>query len=142
MGFPVIMGKIVRRLLSVSLVFVAFTNSYSQTNVIDSLKSSLSNTQDDKKIQVYQEIIIKLWRNNPDSALIYAQKATQFANEMGDLKYKAIAVRLQGGAYFYLGNYDSCLRFSKQACTLSIQARDSKLIASLLSNLVEVYTLI
>ena len=141
MGFPVTMGKIVRRLLSVSLIFIALANSYSQTNVIDSLKSSLTNTPDDKKIKVYQEIITKLWRNNPDSALIYAQKAEQFADEMGELKYKAIAVRLQGGAYFYLGNYDSCLRFCKQACTLSIQTRDSSLIASSLSNLGEVYTL-
>ena len=141
MGFPVTVGKIVQKLLSVSFIVAAVSNSIAQITSIDSLKILLKNAPDDKKIQVYQKLITKIWRNNPDSALIYSGRAIKFATESNDLKAKAIAVRLQGGAYFYLGNYDSCLFFSKQAYTLSLQVQDSSLIASSLSNLGEVYTL-
>jgi signal transduction histidine kinase len=131
----------VRNLLFIVLIFASICRSQSQTNIIDSLRSTLNSTPNNQKIQVYQAIITKLWRNHPDSALIYARKAIRFADQSNDLKSKAVAVRLQGGAYVYMGDYDSGLFFCKQACTLSIQSRDSTLIASSLSNLGEIYTL-
>src|SRR4051812_35267485 len=126
MGFSVLVGNPVKKLLLVGFIFVA-SNSLAQTNIIDSLKNALKNSPNDKKIYLYKIIITKTWRNNPDSALIYSRRAIQFARETNDLKARAIAVRLQGGSYFYLGNYDSCLFFVKQACTLSLQVRDSSL---------------
>src|ERR1041385_7078403 len=113
MGFSVLVGNLGKKLL-VYLLFSVAVNSFGQTSVIDSLKKALKSAPDNNKIQFYHALIIKIWRNNPDSAMFYARRAIQFARQTNDLRAEAIAVRLKGGAYFYLGNYDSFLFFSKQ----------------------------
>jgi signal transduction histidine kinase len=114
-------------------------DTLSQSAVPDSLKSILQSSPNSEKIIVYQTIITGLWRNNPDSALVYAREAIEFAEKLNDIRARAIAIRLYGGAYFYLGKYDSVLIYTKQACNLAIESGDSSLIASSLSNIGEVY---
>src|SRR6185503_16272457 len=94
-------------LLLISFILTISAPAFSQGVVPDSLKSLLRRASEKEKIDVYQTIITKLWRNNPDSALYYAKEAIQYAEALNDIRARAIAFRLFGGAYFYLGKYDS-----------------------------------
>src|SRR6185436_10740697 len=87
------------------------------------------------KIEVYQAIIIKLWLNHPDSAMVYAKQAVKFANDINDVSAKAVSVRLMGGVYFYQDQYDSSIICFYRSLRLSEQLRDSALIASCINNL-------
>jgi signal transduction histidine kinase len=118
------------------LVLVLFVNSFAhaQQSVIDSLRRALVTTPAEKKIDVYQAIITKLWLNHPDSAMVYAQRAVEFSNGM-DVHTKAIAIRLTGGVYYYQDKYDSGIKCFYRALRFSEQARDSALIASSINNL-------
>ena len=118
------------------LVFLFFSISigYAQNFVLDSLKRELAAAPAEKKIDVYQAIIIKLWLNYPDSAMVYARRAVAFASTR-DLRTKAIAIRLTGGVFYYQDLYDSSIRCNYRALRLSEQAKDSTLIASCINNL-------
>ncbi|MBI1766796.1 MAG: tetratricopeptide repeat protein [Bacteroidetes bacterium] len=115
-------------------LFLSFSNGFAQQSAIDSLKKELAAAPNEKKIDLYQAIIIKLWLNHPDSAMVYAQRAVKFASTM-DLRTKAIATRLTGGVFYYQDLYDSSIRCNYRALQLSEQAKDSTLIASCINNL-------
>jgi signal transduction histidine kinase len=132
----------VKTFLIVGFLIVSTTMLFAQQRTRDSLEIALQNSTGEKKIQAYQNIITKIWRTNPNSAKNYALEAVEYANDLGDVRSKAIAVRMLGGAYFYLGKYDSSLIYTKQACKLSVELGDSSVISSSLSNLGEVYILV
>src|SRR5258708_7470545 len=119
---------------AVLVLFFSISIGYAQNSAIDSLKKQLVIVPDEKKIDVYQAIIIKLWLNHPDSAMVYAKKAVAFASTM-DLRTKAIAIRLTGGVFYYQDLYDSSIRCNYRALRLSEQAKDSTLIDSCINNL-------
>jgi signal transduction histidine kinase/Tfp pilus assembly protein PilF len=108
---------------------------FSQSHEIDSLRKLLPLTPDAKKIDVYQAIIIKLWLNHPDSAMIFAREAVALANKSDDARSKSIAIRLLGGVHYYKGNYDSTIKCSHAAYSLSLLAKDSTLMTGSLNNL-------
>src|SRR5258707_3322213 len=110
-------------------LFFSFGIGYAQHSALDSLKRELTVTPEEKKIDVYQAIIIKLWLNHPDSAMIYARRAVEFASTR-DVRTKAIAIRLTGGAFYYQDLYDSSIRCNYRALRLSEHAKDSTLIPS------------
>ncbi|HTH57682.1 MAG TPA: tetratricopeptide repeat-containing sensor histidine kinase [Cyclobacteriaceae bacterium] len=120
----------------VFLVLLCFSSIFAgaQQSAIDSLRKALAEAPADKKIDVYQAIIIKLWLNHPDSAMVYAQQAVEFSNSM-DVRTKAIATRLTGGVYYYQDKYDSAIKSNYRALHFSEQASDSALIASAINNL-------
>lgn len=119
-------------------VFVlAFTvyASVSAQSELDSLVSALNTTPNDKKIEVYQEIILALWLNHPDSAMHYARRAFDLGRTSNDIRTKAIATRLLGGVHYYKGNYDSTIKYSYDSYALSEAARDSTLMTSAMNNI-------
>jgi len=120
----------------VFLVLLCFASifGHGQQSAIDSLRKALAEAPADKKIDAYQAIIIKLWLNHPDSAMVYAQQAVEFSNSM-DVRTKAIATRLVGGVYFYQDKYDSAIKTNYRALRFSEQTNDSSLIASAINNL-------
>ncbi|MCI0750690.1 MAG: tetratricopeptide repeat-containing sensor histidine kinase [Flammeovirgaceae bacterium] len=117
-----------------SLIILPYAG-ISQQRWIDSLTSLLEKSPDQQKIKVYEQIVIGLWRNHPDSALIYAYESGRLARKMNDLKALAITTRLIGGAYYYKGMYDSVIAYSHKAVLLSQETKDSTLIASSLNNI-------
>src|SRR5258706_2563823 len=119
---------------AVLVLFFSISIGYAQNSAIDSLKKQLAIVPDEKKIDVYQAIIIKLWLNHPDSAMVYAKKAVEFSSN-SDLRTKAIAIRLTGGVFYYQALYDSSIRCNYRALRLSEQAKDSTLIANCINNL-------
>lgn len=100
----------------------------------DSLSQLLVTTPVEKRIDVYQQIILKLWLNHPDSAMGVAKTAVAFADSIGDVRAKAIATRLLGGVHYYKGNYDSTIKYSLEAYALSESVADSALMTSAMSN--------
>ena len=122
--------------LLIGALLMAFTSSgFSQSPVVDSLRSVLPATPDSDKIEVLQLLITNLWLNHPDTAMQYARDAKRLAVSLKDLRAQAIASRLMGGVHLYQGTYDSALYYSKQAHTLSVKTNDSTLISSTLNNI-------
>lgn len=119
--------------LLASLLLIA-SIAHAQQSVIDSLRKELKAAPAEKKIDIYQAIIIKLWLNHPDTAMIYANQAVEFANSI-DPRTRAIAIRLKGGVFYYQDLYDSSIRCNYRALRLSEQVKDSTLIASCINNL-------
>ena len=116
------------------ILLFSFATGFSQKSVIDSLKKELAKAPTDKKIDVYQAIIIKLWLNHPDTAMIYAKEAVAFAQGV-DVRTQAIAVRLMGGVFYYQVKYDSAIKWNYKALKLSSETHDSTLISSTINNL-------
>lgn len=106
-----------------------------QTFNSDSAYRSLSQLSGKAKMDAYQTLIINNWLNLPEKAMIYAKEAIAYANQTNDPKLKAVAVRLVGGVFVYMGSYDSALHYSKQAFQLSIGLRDSSLITASYNNM-------
>ncbi len=120
----------------VSLLILLFSVSigYAQKSIIDSLKKELAKSPVEKKIDIYQAIIIKLWLNHPDSAMIYAKEAVVFAKGV-DVRAQATAIRLMGGVFYYQDKYDSAIKCNYKALRLSEESRDTALISSSINNL-------
>jgi len=113
---------------------LGFTAVIAQHN-LDSMVKALEVTPEDKKIDVYQQIILALWLNHPDSAMYYAKEGFTLSKRLDDLRTKAIATRLLGGVHYYKGNYDSAIKYSYDSYALSEASRDSTLMTSAMNNI-------
>jgi signal transduction histidine kinase len=121
--------------VAVSFLFYLPHSAGAQHSTSDSLDALINQTPSQDKINLYQNVIIKLWRNDPGLALQYANDAIEHSKKLNDLHATAIATRLYGGTLYYLGSYDSALLYAKKAYKLSVASGDSALIASSLSNI-------
>jgi signal transduction histidine kinase/Tfp pilus assembly protein PilF len=114
---------------------LAWLSGSTQHRDLDSLNRVLSSTPDDQKIEVYQEIIIRLWLNHPDSAMEYARKSVTLSHTLDDTRTKAIAYRMLGAVHYYKGNYDSTIKYSYIAYEFSKTIRDSTLMCNVMNNI-------
>ena len=121
--------------LFIILVLFGLVTVFGQRRGLDSLSRVLAVTPDDQKIDVYQEIIINLWLNHPDSAMQYAREALTLSKTLENVRTKAIALRLIGGVHYYQGNYDSTIKYSYEAFAFSQESRDSTLMSSAMNNI-------
>src|SRR5689334_6071616 len=94
---------------------------------MDSLKRQLPSASDHEKIGILQDLIINLWLNHPDSALNYAKQAMRLTANTRIVRDRAIAVRLYGAVYYYLGSYDSTIKYGHKAYELSQAVNDYSL---------------
>ena len=122
------------------LAFIAYFTffsllGYSQNVKVDSLEALLPSVEGTEKVKVLQSLIINLWLNHPDTAVLYARQAINISKDLNDLRSQAISIRLLGGVQVYQGKYDSALFYSKKAHSLSIETGDSTLISSTLNNI-------
>jgi signal transduction histidine kinase/Tfp pilus assembly protein PilF len=106
---------------------------FAQKSVVDSLKTALATSADENKIATYQALIQKFWLNQTDTAMHYAMQAVDFASSRS-AKEKATAYRLKGAVYFYMDQYDSCIKYNIKAFSFSVEAKDSLLIANSANN--------
>lgn len=109
-------------------------SSWAQKPNLDSLKNALAKAAPEERIEILNKIIITLWLNQPDSAMIYAKEAVAFSQNL-DPRSKAIAIRLLGGVYYYKGQYDSTIKYSYKALKFVEEAKDSTLLTSSMNNL-------
>ncbi len=125
-----------KKVLTIIVFFACVVfNVVAQRHELDSLNTILRASPENKKIEIYQEIVIRLWLNHPDSALYYVDEAMQLAKKLNDVKAKAIATRLLGGAHYYKGTYDSTIKYSFQSYRYSEQINDSTLMTSAMNNI-------
>ncbi|HYC84951.1 MAG TPA: tetratricopeptide repeat-containing sensor histidine kinase [Chryseosolibacter sp.] len=115
--------------------FLAGFASVSAQSGLDSLLKALEAAPGDQKMPIYQEIILSLWLNHPDSAMHYAKEGFSLAKRSNDLRTKAIATRLLGGVHYYKGNYDSAIKYSHDSYALSEASKDSSLMTSSMNNI-------
>lgn len=123
-----------KKLLLILSFILCMTKAYSQEHN-DSIREVLEETPAEKKIDVYQQVILNLWLNHPDSAMHYAREAMRFSKGQDDLRTKAIATRLVGGVHYYQGHYDSTIKYSYEAYGLSEALGDSSLMTSAMNNI-------
>jgi signal transduction histidine kinase/Tfp pilus assembly protein PilF len=127
-----------KHFLFVLAIFV-LSGVYAQNSPQDSVNMALQKASDEEKITILQKLIISLWLNHPDSAMVYARKAIQIAKGLKNPRYLAIGNRMMGGVQSYRGDYDSSLIYNKKALALSIAAKDTTLINNAMNNVGLVY---
>lgn len=90
--------------------------------------------QEVDSIKFYQDQVTGLWRNNPQKALEISLEGLAYANRSQNLRNLAIATRMYGGTFYYMGLYDSALIYNQKAYHIAAEINDSLLMASALSN--------
>jgi signal transduction histidine kinase/Tfp pilus assembly protein PilF len=123
-----------KRIIPFLFFFSGIASVFAQRD-LDSLVRALETTPEDQKINVYQEIILGLWLNHPDSAMHYAKEGFMLSKNSKDIRTKAIATRLLGGVHYYKGNYDSAIKYSYDSYALSEASKDSTLMTSAMNNI-------
>jgi signal transduction histidine kinase len=123
-----------KKLCVILFLLLGMSLAHGQQHRLDSVKRVLLRTPDEKKIEVYQEVILKLWLNHPDSAMFFAREAMRHSKTTADVRTKAIASRLLGGVHYYKGNYDSTIKYSHESLALSEALQDSALMTSAMNN--------
>jgi signal transduction histidine kinase/Tfp pilus assembly protein PilF len=125
----------VRTVLGILFLALAAQFAVAQPGDIDSLKARIQRSDGTSRIDAYQQLIINLWLNYPDTAMRYAREAIAYARQHGNVRDQSIAIRLVGGVHVYIGNYDSALWYSRRSYELSLTSGDSVLIASAMNNI-------
>jgi len=124
-----------RSLLLVLILGIAGKHTLASSTVIDSLDEVLQHVPADKRMDTYQDLVVRFWLNHPAIAMKYAREGMQLAQSTNLPRDLSVANRLMGGVHLYLGNYDSALLYSQMAHQLALATADSTLIASSLNNI-------
>jgi signal transduction histidine kinase len=101
----------------------------------DTVRQWLNQLPETERIEALQNIVVSLWLNYPDSAMVYAQEAERLAQKTKNKRIMAIATRLVGGVYYYKGEFGEALRKNQEAYEISLEVGDSTLISSGLNNI-------
>jgi adenylate cyclase len=123
------------------VVFALFLCSVqAAANKVDSLKTVLKSLPEDTvKVKTLLEISSLLWRSVPDSAILYASRASDLAEKTGFPAGKALALKNIGLAYYVKGDYLNVLNFWQQSLDAYRSISDKVGIGNLLSNIGAVY---
>jgi adenylate cyclase len=123
------------------VVFALFLCSVqAAANKVDSLKTVLKSLPEDTvKVNTLLEISSLLWRSVPDSAILYASRASDLAEKTGFPAGKALALKNIGLAYYVKGDYLNVLNFWQQSLDAYRSISDKVGIGNLLSNIGAVY---
>jgi adenylate cyclase len=123
------------------VVFALFLCSVqAAANKVDSLKTVLKSLPEDTvKVKTLLEISSLLWRSVPDSAILYASRASDLAEKTGFPAGEALALKNIGLAYYVKGDYLNVLNFWQQSLDAYRSISDKVGIGNLLSNIGAVY---
>ena len=84
-------------------------------NDVDSLKTLLQHSNNEEKVEIFNELSIFYWDSNTKESRSFAQKAIEFSKEKGMYNSWIDALINQGVAYEYDAMYDSALFSYTQA---------------------------
>ncbi|GGK10127.1 two-component sensor histidine kinase [Yeosuana aromativorans] len=100
--------------------------------MIDSLKRELKTVQDDKsKAKIFGDLTWYYSSISTDSALVYGEKAMQFAKKLNDSTFLAQTISDNGVVYYLKGEFDTAEKLFKQSLAIRAKIHDSAGIASL-----------
>ncbi len=122
------------RLITVLLASFIFNISYSQQNIIDSIKQVLPNQSPIEQVASLNELSWYYKNFNLDSSIILASSALKIGREIESQNAQAQSLSSLANAYEAKGKLDSALFFHKQSYDYRITINDSLGMASSLNN--------
>ena len=109
----------------ITSILIIVSVAFSQT---DSLIQRLPETEGKERVELLQEIIIKLWLNYPKQAMEYGEESLSLSQELKDSTLISKSLRLIAGVYYYKGDYNLSLDYNNRAFDIAIAIGDSSLI--------------
>jgi adenylate cyclase len=127
-------------LLVLTLIFVLPYAAFCQTTHIDSLKRLVPGLpKDSTRVNLLNDISKKLYFENPEDAIKYAEKAKELSEEIGYKKGLGYSLKNIGLGYYALGNYPEVLVNWQQSLDVFQSIGDKPGEANMLSNIGAVY---
>lgn len=123
------------RALLLALFFVSVSISVAYNQEANSIIKRLPHTSDAEKIILLHDLVVSTWLNYPEDAMSYARQAYALSLDQNDQHNISKSLRLIGGVYYYLGNYDSVLIYSNKSLRIANEIRDTVLINNALNNI-------
>src|SRR5215218_653460 len=112
------------------LLFVHFSYAQNFYN-IDSLKLSLEHSQDDtSKVLTLAALSSNYAFTQPDTGVLYGQKAITLAKRIGDSKGEAVALLSYGWALWAFGDYDKAVDVALKALQVFQKMEDYEMTSS------------
>src|SRR5690606_39251224 len=101
------------------LILVCFSNAFSQSKEIDSLKQILNTSRNDiEKSQILNQLADSYKSHNPQMVLDYASQALALSEKIKNRLEQAQANVNLGNAQIILGNYPKALEYFTSAKNL------------------------
>lgn len=121
-----------RHFLAILLVIGFHGFCQNSQKIIDSLKSELKTVKDDKsRAKIFGDLTWYYSSISTDSALVYGEKAMQFAKKLKDSTFLAQTISDNGVVYYLKGEFDIAEKLFKQSLDIRTKLQDSAGIASL-----------
>ena len=109
-------------------------------NQVDSLnKCFLATENDTDKVSLLTKIAVHYWYNNPDTAVVIAEKALHIAEKMNYKIGIANSLHVIGYAYFIEGNYPLALEYNLRALVIRETIEDLKGMGRSYNNIGNIY---
>lgn len=125
------MTKMKQLLFTIFFIITTFSLIMGQQNKVDSLLYELTlNKHDTLKIITFIEIGDAQEIDNPDSAIIYYQKAYKLADDVNHQVFKATALRYLGLLYSDLSDYENAIAYFLKSAEISRLSNNKKAIFS------------
>ena len=102
--------------------FLAFgiSHAFAQQSLIDSLKHQLAiTTQDTSRVLILSELCYRSRLSNPDSSMLYGQKALSLARQIKFLRGMSSSLHNLGQTYRELGNLPMAVNLTLQALRIA-----------------------
>ncbi|MDP4267376.1 MAG: tetratricopeptide repeat protein [Bacteroidota bacterium] len=114
--------------------------SFSQTSYIDSLSKVLNNTKSDLfRVKLMNDLCRSLSDIDYDKAKNYGEQALSISKKIGNKTEEALAYNNLGLVYYYLGDYNTSLKYYNISLEIRTANQDKNGIASSLMNIGLVY---
>ncbi len=132
-----------RSVLSCLVLFFVCSVIYGQKIKLDSLWAVYNNSaqSDTSRLKAIHDIARSYQNNNPDTAIIIAEREIQLAEKARQKKYQANALNTIGTAYWNEGNYSRALDYYLQALQIREETKDKKGVGGCYGNIGNVYYL-
>ena len=95
-------------LFLIFLFIIFFTFLHSQTG-IDSLETQLEKATSIERIDILNELGKAYWQKSPQKTVEYGYRALELSQKLDYIEGEAQALKIIGGGYYYLSNYDEAL---------------------------------
>ena len=126
-----------KRIKLIAWLLLIVTSSFSQLQQKiplvnkDSILSLLPELSEKEKVQAYFKISETYYISNPDSALIYSEKAWLLSQKINDKDLIGFSGLYQGKAYYFKGDYNKALSYYLPAYDYSKETKNMRLMFSL-----------
>lgn len=100
-----------------------------------SLNQNLTTVSQEKRIDTLQKLLLTVWLNYPDRAMIYGNEALAISISLNDSLNISKSLRLLAGVHYYKGDIDSSMLLNEQALSIAIALKDSVLISNGYNNI-------